>query len=115
MKIYTASKVKHFEKWIDLRKNGYAIVSTWIDEAGEGQSVDYTELSERCIKEIRDCDFLLLYCEEGEILKGALIEAGIALAFGKEVRCIGRCDTLSRVFIKHPLWKSYFRVTDALK
>lgn len=113
-RIYIASKTIHAPKWRRLRTEGYNIISTWIDEAGFGQTHDYAELSVRCIKEIRQSDFLVLYCEDGEILKGALIEAGIALAFGEEVRSVGKCDILSRVFSKHPLWKEYLDIYPAL-
>lgn len=105
---YVASKVKHAGVWRALRDNaGCRIVSTWIDEAGEGQTSDYSELSDRCLSEINKSDVLLLYCEAGEILKGASIEAGAALALGKEVRCVGEASNLSRVFIKHRNWRSF--------
>lgn len=57
---------------------------------------------------------VLLYCEPGEILKGALIEVGIALASDTPVFCVGQCDTLSRVFRKHPLWREFHTIEDAL-
>jgi hypothetical protein len=102
---YIASKVKHAPKWIELRSLGVNIISSWIDEAGEGQTGNYRELSTRCLKEIRRCGALVLYFESGEILKGALLEAGAALALGKQVRAVGcDCPSISRVFIEHPLW-----------
>jgi hypothetical protein len=113
-RIYIASKTRHAPKWKRLRSEGYNIISTWIDEAGEGQS-NYNELSVRCITEIRQSDFVVLYCEPGEILKGALIEAGAALAFGEEVRCVGQCETLSRVFQQHPLWIVYSDIYAAVE
>jgi hypothetical protein len=113
-RIYIASKTIHASKWTRLRDRGYNIISTWIDEIGEGQS-DYQELSVRCIREIRQSDFLILYCEKDEVLKGANVEAGAALAFGLEVRCVGKCDTLNRVFCKHPLWHEYSDIYAALE
>ncbi len=113
-RIYIASKTIHAPKWRRLRDEGYNIVSTWIDEAGEGQS-DYRELSVRCIREIRQSDFLILYCEVNEVLKGANVEAGAALAFGIEVRCVGKCNTLNRVFCQHPLWNEYSDIYVALE
>jgi len=111
---YTASKVKHAPLWLSLRKHGYTITATWIDEAGEGQTADYAELAERCLNEIKASDFLLLYCKPGQLLKGALIEAGAALALDKEVRCVGNCHTISRVFKSHPLWKRYPNILSAI-
>lgn len=112
--IYFASKVKHAPLWKDLRNKGVRTCSTWIDEAGEGETADYVELSERCIAEISRANAVLLYCEPGEILKGALIEVGIALANSIPVLCVGGCDSLSRVFRKHPLWHEFDSIANAL-
>lgn len=113
--IYFASKVRHAPRWQALRDSGVPTVSTWIDEAGEGQTLDYAELSMRAIAEIGRATALLLYCEPGEILKGALIEAGAALANGTPVLCVGQCGSLSRVFRKHPLWAECDTVQAALE
>jgi nucleoside 2-deoxyribosyltransferase len=113
-KFYVASKVKHAPMWLEIRSQGRQITSTWIDEAGEGQSADYSELSRRCIMEIEAADVVILYCEAGEILKGAMIEAGAALAFGKPVHCVGTCDSLSRVFNRHPLWRRCRNIDEAI-
>lgn len=115
MRFYTASKTKHASKWKALRATGHKVTATWIDEAGEGQTADYVELSERCQREIASSDFVLLYCEPGETLKGALVEAGMALALGKPVRCVGDCDSLSRVFNEHTLWSRHATIDDALR
>jgi nucleoside 2-deoxyribosyltransferase len=90
------------------------VTASWIDKAGEGRTADYSELATRCIADIESADILLLYCEPGELLKGALIEAGIALALGKQVRCVGECASLSRVFNRHPLWRQFATVNEAL-
>ncbi len=102
--IYGASKVLHADLWKRLRESGVPIISTWIDEAGEGQSGDYSELSTRCLAEVASAKSVILYCEPGEVLKGAMVEVGAALALGVPVYCVGTCDSLSRVFVKHPLW-----------
>jgi nucleoside 2-deoxyribosyltransferase len=112
--IYTASKTKHAEKWRSLRDDGHRIVSTWIDEAEPGQTADYSELANRCLAEIAEADYVLLYCESEEILKGAIIEAGMALALGKPVRCVGDCLSISAVFAAHPLWRAYQAIADAV-
>ena len=90
------------------------VTASWIDEAGKAQTADYSELATRCITDIESADILLLYCEPGELLKGALIEAGIPLALGKQVRCVGECASLSRVFNRHPLWRQFATVKEAL-
>lgn len=114
MKFYIASKTKHASKWQILRMFGYVVTSTWIDEAGEGQTLNYSELAERCIRDIEASDFLILYCEQGEFLKGALIEVGAALALKQHVFCIGSCDSISRVFKEHPLWHECETISDAI-
>lgn len=104
VRIYTASKVKHAAVWRKLRDGGVPINSTWIDEAGEGDSSDLVDLASRCINEARSASAIVLYCEPGELLKGALFEAGAALAAGVPVFCVGTCDSLSKTFNRHPLW-----------
>jgi len=49
--IYIASKSKHAPQWRALRDSGVPIISTWIDEAGEGETLDWTALWKRCIHE----------------------------------------------------------------
>lgn len=116
MKIYIASKTKHAGHWLKLRvmKPDHTFTSTWIDEACEGQTRDYSELATRCLADVAQSDYLLLYCAAGEILKGALIEVGAALALGKEVRCVGDSGNLSRVFARHPLWRWFSSIDAAL-
>lgn len=90
MKIYIASKTKHADKWIALRAAGINIISTWIDEAGAGQSPDMVDLRDRCIKESLECDAMVVYSEEGDYLKGAFIEMGVALSQpGKPIVLVG--------------------------
>jgi len=116
MKIYIASKTKHAASWLKLREQrpDVQITSTWINEAGEGQTADYAELAQRCIDEVKQADFVLLYCASDEVLKGALVEVGVALALGKDIRCVGDSFTLSRVFCRHPLWKWFTSIERAL-
>lgn len=112
--VYFASKTKHAARWQALRAAGVPTTSTWIDEAGEGQTADYEELAQRCVDEIEDSIAVVLYCESGDILKGTQVEVGVALAFGIPVFCVGMCETLSRVFRKHPLWREFRTVEAAL-
>jgi hypothetical protein len=87
--IYTASKTKHAHLWKDLRAAGAPIISTWIDEAGEGASADLHDLWDRCITESRCCKALIVYREPQDVLKGAWVEIGAALAAGKPVYAVG--------------------------
>lgn len=115
-KIYAASKTKHAQMWRQLRLK-YPIISTWIDEAGQGDTTDRSELARRCIAEVVECDFVVLYCEQDETMKGAFIEVGAALALNKEVRFIGKPENypkVNSVFAEHPLWRNCKTLNEAL-
>lgn len=88
VKIYGASKVKHWQLWRSFRDMGCNITSTWIDFVDQ---VQYPEaLAGACISEIENCDALIIYAEEWDVLKGAYIEMGAALAFNKPVYMVGK-------------------------
>jgi hypothetical protein len=89
-RIYIASKTKHADKWIELRNRGVNIISSWIDEAGPGQTKNMADLCNRCINESIECDAMIVYSEEGDYLKGAFIEMGVALGVpGKPIVLVG--------------------------
>lgn len=100
MTIYTASKVKHAHLWRSLRASGVPVNSTWIDEAGEGQSASLSDLWVRCVREASTASAVLVYIEPGDWLKGALVEVGAALACGVPVLVVGDPDGS---WINHPL------------
>jgi hypothetical protein len=88
--IYVASRASVPERpqmWRNLRDHaGYDIVSTWIDEAGPGETESMADLWWRVASEIASCDRLVLYVEPDDFpLKGALVEIGIAIGCGKPV------------------------------
>lgn len=96
-KLYIASKLKHAQRWRDLRevrnKENFEFVCSWIDGGEEeGRPTSYAEMWERYAKEIRDCDVMIVYVEPGEVLKGALVEMGIALGARKAVILCGVAD-----------------------
>lgn len=95
LKVYTASKTRHAPMWLRLRDvEHYPIVSSWIDEAGIGETSDWPDLWARCISEASSADVLLVYAEPGDVLKGAWVEVGAALASGKKVFGVG-CEEYS--------------------
>lgn len=110
--IYTASKTRHASIWQELRTQGYPIISTWIDEAGVGETSDFTDLWLRCIHESSHCERVILYAEEGDILKGAFIETGSALASGIPVVTVG---IVEQSFLNHPLVHRAHSITAALR
>lgn len=99
--IYIASKTCHASEWRFLRDRGVPVSSTWIDEAGAGESADLRDLWRRCVMESSEASCLVAYMEEGEILKGAYAEIGCALSNGKPVLMVGFPKELS--MLSHPL------------
>lgn len=89
--IYIASKTKHADRWRIARNVlGYPIVSTWINEAGEGETSDFADLWNRCLSEAAGADVLILYHHsDNDVLKGAFIELGAALSHGRKVIVVG--------------------------
>lgn len=99
--IYIASKTIHAARWRQFRDDGIPIISTWIDEAGSGQSASLQSLWSRCIDEAMSCTILVAYrANEEEVLKGGFIEVGAALAARRYVIAIGFAGM---TFLHHPL------------
>lgn len=120
-RVYFASKTRHADKWLDMIKYlnnvGIEVCSTWIHEAGEGQTRDFGDLWHRCIRESSECDFLILYYQEDDKpLKGALIEAGSALSHGRPVLFVGPRDGgyLGNV-LRNPRIRQFDTMDDAIK
>ena len=79
-RIYISSKMYWAPEWRELRHAGWPIISTWIDEAGVGETASFSDLWNRCINEASSATGLILVGMQGDTLKGALIEVGAALA-----------------------------------
>jgi hypothetical protein len=115
--VYIASRASIPERaarWRHYRDvDGWHIISSWIDEDGEGQTDDFSELWVRIETEIKSAERLILYVESDDFpLKGALIEAGIALAAGVPIYVVAPGVTIeprSRrpigSWVDHPLVK----------
>lgn len=112
--IYVASRASVPERgamWRRFRSEGFRIVSSWIDEDGEGQSESLTDLWQRISDEVAQAYGVVLYAESDDFpLKGALIEVGIAIGLNKPiVVCIPNVTLDERScrpigsWIKHPL------------
>ena len=98
MKVYTAGKIWHAPKFQYLRDVlGYDVNARWIDLEDSNWIVRKRKdiLWQICYEDVRDCDFVLLYCEDiSEEQRGALVEIGMAYAFGKSVYAVGTCKTI---------------------
>lgn len=90
--LYVASRASQPQRpalWRGLRDDGWNIVSSWIDEAGEGETADFGDLWLRIEREVSESAGVILYAElEDFPLKGAYVEAGMALGMGKPVAVV---------------------------
>ena len=112
--IYVASKTIHAAMWREHREQGQPIISSWIDEAGEGQSSDLVDLWKRCIGEAENAGAVILYHDHRDTpLKGALVEVGAALAKGVPVYVVSDAVPLLGSFTNHPLVSVCNRVEHA--
>lgn len=113
--IYVASRASIPERsamWRAYRAQGANIISSWIDEAGEGQTASFHDLWQRIQDEIARCDRLVFYAESLHDfpVKGALVEVGIAcglnkriwVVLGKEVVVDGRTYRPLGSWVLHP-------------
>lgn len=88
--VYVASRAsvpERPEMWKTLRdRAGWKISSTWIDEAGQGETGDFGELWSRIEREIAMSHGLILFARKEDFpLKCALVEVGMAIGMGKPV------------------------------
>ncbi len=109
------------QMWRALRDSGVQINSSWIDEDGDGQTENFSDLWLRIESEVKRSEALILYAEPEDFpLKGAYIEVGIALACGIPVRLVLPGVTLEArssrpigSWIAHPLVSRYNSVREA--
>lgn len=99
-KVYVASKLRHAAKFVALRtqeQDHMYLTSRWPITAqmgSEAQRPTHDWLSDN-FADIERCDFVLGYVEDGEHLKGGLIEIGYAVACGKRVFLVGQHEDYS--------------------
>lgn len=105
-KVYVASQTRHAEFWRELRADlmlgnrPVEITSTWIDEAGPGESSSLSNLWIGCIAQAACADWVIAYHEPGDVWKGVFVEIGAALAMSVPVLVVG--DPPGS-WIEHPL------------
>jgi nucleoside 2-deoxyribosyltransferase len=105
-RIYPSSRFPKAKMWLEL-KDKYPVhfYARWIrnyelntEETPENSKYFWQEN----IEDIRDCDLVLVYGEKTDVLGGALVEVGAALAFGKSIILTGQNEAY-RSWIHHPL------------
>lgn len=81
--IYVASRASapmYPRLWKEFRSKGYPIISSWIDQAGPGETESMEVLWSLITNEIRHATVLCFYSEITDLpVKGALVEVGMAL------------------------------------
>lgn len=91
--VYGASKLMHSGMWLALRDECPEVVwsARWPDLTGRVS--DSPENAAMFwlhdVADVKRADALILFAAEGHHLRGALVEAGVALALGKPVYVIG--------------------------
>lgn len=88
--IYPSSKVKHAPMWRELQQKVPNVFfnARWLKRAEKESELsvdDMRHLWMECMQDISSSEALLLYAEDGDTLRGALVEVGMALAMGKPV------------------------------
>lgn len=124
---YLASRASIPERsaqWRHLRdEKGWNIISTWIDEAGAGETACFGELWSRIKGEISGASCLLLYVEPDDFpLKGALVEVGLAMGEGIPIYVAAPGITLEGLTMRplgswviHPTVTVFQSLDDALE
>lgn len=96
MKIYVASKSRHWPFWAALRAAGIPIAASWVDtefnRTPGAEPPDWALHWMKCIDEAAASDVLLIFAGADENQNGALVEVGAALAAGKRVYLVAPHD-----------------------
>lgn len=94
IRVYTASKMKQGRKWLDLHAGAQGLYfhARWLKHTALGTPDTPEHAAKFWLEDeqdVRDADVVLVYAEQGEHLRGALVEAGMALACGVPVVVVG--------------------------
>lgn len=94
LRVYTASKLKEAARWSALVEAWPEVEFTarWV-WGHVGVTPDLPAFAKvfwsHDDEDVRTSDVLLLYAEPGDHLRGGLVEAGMAIAYGLEVVVVG--------------------------
>jgi hypothetical protein len=114
LKVYPASKAKHWPFWTALRAAGVPICASWIDapfNRDGSEPPDWGLHWQKCIDEAAAADVLLLFAQEDERQCSALVELGSALAAGKLVYLVSPHDWS---FARHSRVRRFETLADAV-
>lgn len=110
MKVYVGSCTSHARTWLEIANEwrlntGHRMICSWPDMVvgglGEGEYLAkvFWQLD---VKEVQDADVVLIYAESDDILRGALVEVGVALASEIPVVVVGSSNSYG-TWQYHPL------------
>lgn len=110
LKIYTASKLHHAEMWKALSfKWPFQFTARWF-QYHVGRVPDSPSFAKffwvEDYEDVTAADCVVVYAEPTDVLRGALVEAGMAIAQHKPVICVGENDGFG-TWADHP---SVYRV-----
>lgn len=94
IRVYTASKLQVAAQWLELDSTWTHVYfhARWLKHQKIG-TLDTPEFAKRFWQEdqedVKNADALLVYGREGDKLRGALVEVGMALAYGVPVIVVG--------------------------
>ncbi len=122
--VYVASRASvpdRPEMWRRLREQGWSISSHWIDEPISDHGKDFESLWTQVRSDIYRSSGLILYATSEDFpLKGALVEAGIAVGMKKRVAVVleGFEPELPShrpigSWVNHPLCQMFNNLSDA--
>lgn len=120
--VYVCSRTHHAGLWKEYRAAGVPIIASWINEAGAGETENFGVLWERIRQEVLSATHVIVFaCASDFPLKGALVEAGMAIAAGKPIHLVLARDVLLEPrscrpigsWINHPLVKRFESVEAA--
>lgn len=92
IKVYTASKLHHAEMCRTLQMDGVEFTARWprLHVGTVPDSPKYAKIFWiHDEQDVRASDVVLVYAEKSDRLRGALVEAGMAIALGKDVIVVG--------------------------
>lgn len=94
IRVYTASKLRHGAMWrkLDEETPGITCYSRWLKHnriVTPDTPENAREFWLQDTQDVRDADVVFVYAEPDDHLRGALVEAGIAIAMGVPVIVIG--------------------------
>ena len=99
VRVYGASLTKHAQMWIDWAEKHSEVVtlqSRWQAKFVAGATEtpqDAREFWKEDEHDVEASDILIVYAADGDILRGALVEAGMAIALGTSVYIIGKSES----------------------